>query len=96
MCPICLGCPGNCNGHGTCTTTYQLAWECLCETGWYGAGCQIQLELNCDDKTDNDKGENCDDKMDNDKGENCDEKTDNDKGENCDDKTDNDKDENRT
>jgi hypothetical protein len=24
--------------------------------GWYGVGSQIQLEMNCDDKTDNDKG----------------------------------------
>ena len=46
------------SGHGTCTMpTYRMAWECLCETGWYGPGCDIQLEQQCDDKTDNDKGE---------------------------------------
>ena len=45
-------------GHGTCTMpTYRMAWECLCETGWYGPGCDIQLEQQCDDKTDNDRGE---------------------------------------
>ena len=38
------GCPGNCNGHGTCTmTTYKMDWQCLCETGWYGSGCDIEL-----------------------------------------------------
>ena len=46
------------SGHGTCTMpTYRMAWECLCETGWYGPGCDIQLEQQCDDKTDNDRGE---------------------------------------
>ena len=28
----------------------------MCESGWYGAGCDIRLEQNCDDKTDNDNG----------------------------------------
>ena len=32
------------------------SWECLCESGWYGPGCDIRLEQNCDDKQDNDKG----------------------------------------
>jgi hypothetical protein len=50
------GCPGNCNGHGTCTMpTYQMAWECMCQTGWYGPGCNIELEQRCDDKVDNDR-----------------------------------------
>ena len=51
------GCPGNCNGHGTCSMpNYKQRWECMCESGWYGSGCDIRLEQNCDDKTDNDNG----------------------------------------
>ena len=38
--------------------TYRMAWECLCETGWYGPGCSIELEQSCDDKVDNDRGKN--------------------------------------
>ena len=45
-------------GHGTCTMpTYRMAWECLCQTGWYGPGCDIELEQQCDDKIDNDRGQ---------------------------------------
>ena len=36
---------------------YKQRWECLCESGWYGPGCDIRLEQNCDDRVDNDKGE---------------------------------------
>ena len=38
--------------------TYRMAWECLCETGWYGPGCSIELEQSCDDKVDNDRCKN--------------------------------------
>ena len=51
------GCPGNCNGHGTCSMpNYKQRWECLCESGWYGPGCDIRLEQDCDEKVDNDNG----------------------------------------
>ncbi len=29
----------------------------MCETGWYGPACNIQLEASCDDRMDNDQGE---------------------------------------
>ena len=50
------GCPSNCNGHGQCKANNALEWECLCESGWYGAGCDIYLEQDCSDRKDNDKG----------------------------------------
>ena len=50
------GCPSNCNGHGQCKANNALEWECLCESGWYGAGCDIYLEQDCSDRKDNDNG----------------------------------------
>lgn len=32
------------------------AWECQCSDGWFGRDCSVQLELNCNDGRDNDKG----------------------------------------
>ena len=48
-----------CTPAGTCSMPNYAppgSWECLCESGWYGPGCDIRLEQNCDDKQDNDKG----------------------------------------
>ena len=50
------GCPSNCNGHGQCKANNALEWECLCDSGWYGAGCNIYLEQDCSDRKDNDGG----------------------------------------
>ena len=50
------GCPSNCNGHGQCKANNALEWECLCDSGWYGAGCYIYLEQDCSDRKDNDGG----------------------------------------
>ena len=33
-----------------------MEWECLCDSGWYGAGCNIYLEQDCSDRKDNDGG----------------------------------------
>ena len=53
------GCPSNCNGHGQCKANNVLEWECLCDSGWYGAGCNIYLEQDCSDRKDNDGGKPC-------------------------------------
>jgi hypothetical protein len=50
------GCPGNCNNHGQCKTNQNMEWECWCESGWFGAGCDIHLEQDCSDRKDNDEG----------------------------------------
>ncbi len=50
------GCPKNCNGHGQCKTNHNLEWECWCESGWFGPGCDISLEQDCSDRKDNDEG----------------------------------------
>jgi len=51
------GCPGNCHGRGQCKTNHLGDWECMCEYGWFGQGCQIEMEQDCSDRLDNDKGE---------------------------------------
>ncbi len=62
------GCPGNCHGHGQCKTATGMSngggggsgggdWECWCESGWYGRGCEVEMERDCSDKRDNDGGE---------------------------------------
>ena len=51
------GCPGNCNNHGQCKTNQNMEWECWCESGWFGPGCDIHLEQDCSDRKDNDEGE---------------------------------------
>ena len=50
------GCPNSCNGHGQCKTNHALEWECWCESGWFGQGCDIPLEQDCYDRRDNDQG----------------------------------------
>ena len=50
------GCPNSCNGHGQCKTNHALEWECWCESGWFGQGCDIPLEQDCSDRRDNDQG----------------------------------------
>ncbi|XP_048461254.1 teneurin-1-like [Rhincodon typus] len=47
------GCPGLCNGNGRCTLD-QNGWHCVCQGGWSGMGCNVIMELVCDDKRDND------------------------------------------
>ncbi len=64
-----LGCPGDCSGHGVCTsrkvsntTNMSTAehvdeeWFCACAAGFQGKGCQIAIETNCKDVIDNDEG----------------------------------------
>ena len=52
------GCPGNCNGHGQCKTSHLMSeWECWCDSGWFGAGCDVYMEKDCSDRKDNDHGE---------------------------------------
>jgi hypothetical protein len=51
------GCPGNCHGHGQCKTNHLMEWECWCESGWFGAACDIYMEQDCSDRKDNDDGE---------------------------------------
>ncbi|XP_055726034.1 teneurin-1 isoform X2 [Salvelinus fontinalis] len=48
------GCPGLCNGHGRCTLE-QSGWHCVCQAGWSGMGCNVVMETECDDNTDNDR-----------------------------------------
>lgn len=50
------GCPNLCSGHGQCRVNVDNAWECQCSDGWFGRDCSVQLELNCNDGRDNDKG----------------------------------------
>ena len=50
------GCPKGCNGHGQCKTNHALEWECWCDSGWFGAGCDIPMEQDCSDRRDNDQG----------------------------------------
>ena len=51
------GCPGNCNGHGQCKTNHYMEWECWCDSGWFGEGCDVYMEKDCSDRKDNDDGE---------------------------------------
>lgn len=45
-----------CNGHGQCRVSGEGQWECRCYDGWDGVQCAVQLEVNCGDNKDNDKG----------------------------------------
>eukprot|EP00062_Callorhinchus_milii_P001146 gi/632936225/ref/XP_007893009.1/ PREDICTED: teneurin-1 [Callorhinchus milii] len=47
------GCPGLCNGNGRCTLD-QNGWHCVCQVGWSGTGCNVIMEMVCDDNRDND------------------------------------------
>ncbi|XP_005995616.1 teneurin-1 [Latimeria chalumnae] len=47
------GCPGLCYGNGRCTLD-QNGWHCICQAGWSGAGCNVVMEMMCDDNADND------------------------------------------
>ncbi|XP_043910272.1 teneurin-1 isoform X2 [Protopterus annectens] len=47
------GCPGLCNGNGRCTLD-QNGWHCVCLVGWSGAGCNVIMEMTCEDSKDND------------------------------------------
>ncbi|KAG9341665.1 hypothetical protein JZ751_018729, partial [Albula glossodonta] len=49
------GCPGLCNGNGRCTLE-QSGWHCVCQAGWSGVGCNVVMETECADNTDNDGG----------------------------------------
>ena len=50
------GCPKGCNAHGQCKTNHALEWECWCDSGWFGPGCDIPMEQDCSDRKDNDQG----------------------------------------
>ncbi|XP_069891005.1 teneurin-4 isoform X1 [Dipodomys merriami] len=47
------GCPGLCNGNGRCTLGLN-GWQCVCQLGWRGAGCDTSMETACGDSKDND------------------------------------------
>ncbi|XP_068014526.1 teneurin-2 isoform X14 [Melanerpes formicivorus] len=46
------GCPDLCNGNGRCTLG-QNSWQCVCQTGWRGPGCNVAMETACADNKDN-------------------------------------------
>uniref|UniRef100_A0A452VL44 Teneurin-2 n=1 Tax=Ursus maritimus TaxID=29073 RepID=A0A452VL44_URSMA len=46
------GCPDLCNGNGRCTLG-QNSWQCVCQTGWRGPGCNVAMETSCADNKDN-------------------------------------------
>lgn len=55
------GCANGCSGHGECNRqagelSDQEEWACTCENGFSGLDCSVQLESNCGDNIDNDKG----------------------------------------
>jgi len=50
------GCPDLCNGNGRCTLG-QNSWQCVCQTGWRGPGCNVAMETACADNKDNEGGE---------------------------------------
>ena len=50
------GCPDLCNGNGRCTLG-QNSWQCVCQTGWRGPGCNVAMETSCADNKDNEGGE---------------------------------------
>lgn len=50
------GCPNSCSNHGQCKQSSNNQWACKCDSGWDGTDCSIQLEQNCNDDKDNDKG----------------------------------------
>ena len=54
---LCLaeGCPGLCNGNGRCTLDLY-GWDCVCQLGWRGTGCDTSMETGCGDGKDNDGG----------------------------------------
>ncbi|KAM3827511.1 teneurin-1 [Vipera latastei] len=47
------GCPGLCYGNGRCTLD-QNGWHCVCQVGWSGTGCNVVMEMLCEDNMDND------------------------------------------
>ncbi|XP_039204685.1 teneurin-1 isoform X3 [Crotalus tigris] len=47
------GCPGLCYGNGRCTLD-QNGWHCVCQVGWSGMGCNVVMEMFCEDNIDND------------------------------------------
>lgn len=63
-CVLCLpspflqpdGCPDLCNGNGRCTLG-QNSWQCVCQSGWRGPGCNVAMETACADNKDNEGGE---------------------------------------
>lgn len=50
------GCPNSCSGHGQCRVNSENVWQCKCSDGWDGLDCNTQLERDCNDNIDNDKG----------------------------------------
>nr|XP_018915751.1 PREDICTED: teneurin-a isoform X2 [Bemisia tabaci] len=48
------GCLNSCNKRGSCSLE-SGEYQCVCDNGWAGPDCSVRLELNCNDKIDNDK-----------------------------------------
>lgn len=51
------GCSNGCSGHGQCKVNTDNVWQCKCSDGWDGLDCNTQLERDCNDNIDNDKGQ---------------------------------------
>ena len=49
------GCPQDCYNNGNCMIT-QSGWACKCRDNWKGDACDISMETQCKDHTDNDGG----------------------------------------
>jgi hypothetical protein len=49
------GCPSGCHTHGECRH-FSDGWQCTCHNGWTGKGCDVAMEMVCDDMEDNDRG----------------------------------------
>ncbi|KAI1279584.1 Teneurin-m [Halotydeus destructor] len=51
-------CPGGCSGQGECGKVTgsdgSETWRCQCFSGWTGKDCSVPLELECNDRKDND------------------------------------------
>ncbi|KAM8842716.1 LOW QUALITY PROTEIN: teneurin-3 [Synchiropus picturatus] len=56
------GCPGLCNNNGRCALESN-GWRCICQAGWRGVGCHVQMETLCTDGKDN-EGDGLEDCMD--------------------------------
>ena len=49
------GCPLACNSHGNCVEVGGV-YTCSCSSGWKGQACEAEMEVDCNDDTDNDNG----------------------------------------
>jgi len=49
------GCRRDCHGHGSCQL-FSGTWLCRCHDGWKGSDCNVAMELDCDNRLDDDNG----------------------------------------